>query len=65
MAETAERTFTSSPPERLFTSLPPLWLCLTMKNGRRDITSDTPTVSSGEKTLTPESSAALLLAGVW
>lgn len=61
-AETAEQMFTSFQPERSFTSSPPSSLCLTTKNELRDITSDTPTVSSGEKTHINHT--AVLLAGL-
>lgn len=50
VAETAEPTFISFQPERSSTSLPPSSFCLTMRNGLKDITSDTLTASSGERT---------------
>lgn len=58
VAETAEPMFTSFQPVRLFISSP-LWsFCLTTRSGLRDITSDTPTASSGENHVT-----AVLLCG--
>lgn len=51
-AETAGPMFTSFQPVRLSISSPPSSFCLTMKSGLRDITSDTPTASSGENHVT-------------
>lgn len=48
-AKTAEPTFISFQPERSSTSSPPSLFCLTLRSGRRGITSDTPTVSNGKE----------------
>lgn len=48
-AKTAEPMFISFRPERSSTLSPPSSFCLTLRSGRRGITSDTPTVSSGKE----------------